>query len=102
MTAQIVKTSHTIKFKESWNEVSDKVYDILHLLPWNKDHVDFLTYITKEYSKGLDDFYKENIFICPRCEEKSILGRMCPAHKHAVCIAPKVEIDYCDDEEDEL
>lgn len=100
--AQIVKTSQTIEFKKSWDEVSTKVYDILHLLPWNKDHVDFLTFITKQYSKDIDAFYKENIFTCPRCNELSILGRMCPAHKTAACIPPKVELDFCPEEDDEL
>jgi hypothetical protein len=100
--AQIVKTSQTIEFKKSWDEVSTKVYDILHLLPWNKDHVDFLTFITKQYSKDIDAFYKENIFICPRCNELSILGRMCSAHKTAACIPPKVELDFCPEEDNEL
>jgi len=101
-TAQIVKTSQTIEFKKTWDETSGKIYDILHLLPWNKDHVDFLIYITKNYSKDIDAFYEENIFICSRCNELSILGRMCPAHKTALCINPKANLDSYPEDDDEL
>ena len=87
----IKETPYTAELLKLYWDSNERITDILHLLPNNRDHVEFLTQIYKDLHKGLDLYYEENIFICKRCKQKSVLHRYCPAGKNfEKCIKPKI------------
>lgn len=85
MKAEISRNPYNHEFESEWTKMMDQIYSIKHLLVYNRDHVDFLTHITKNYNRDLALFFKENVFICSRCQQTSVLNRFCPAHDFKVC-----------------
>lgn len=74
---KIIDTPYNQAFKTKFNKAQDKVYDIIHLLPYNQDNVEFLSYIVDDFLEGLEDYYKENIFTCKKCKTLAIKGKFC-------------------------
>jgi hypothetical protein len=85
MKALIVDTPYTESFKGKFNKIQDKVYDILHLLPYNQDDVEFLSYLADNFLEGLEDYYKENVFVCKSCERLAVKGSICSENYEKDC-----------------
>jgi len=77
MKPLIIETPYSENFKNKFNKAQIKVYDILHLLPYNQDNVEFLSYLADNFLEGLDDYYNENVFTCKKCGGLAIKGKFC-------------------------
>lgn len=77
MKALIVDTPYTESFKGKFDKIQDKVYNILHLLPYNQDNVEFLSYLADNFLEGLEDYYRENIFECKNCGRLAVENNIC-------------------------
>jgi len=85
MKADISRNPYSDDFNAEWNALMDKIYSVKHLLVYNRDHVEFLTHITKNFNKDLDLYFQENVFVCRNCGQLAVLNRFCPAHDFKVC-----------------
>jgi len=77
MKPLIIETPYSQNFKTKFDEAQSKVYDIIHLLPYNQDNVEFLSYLADNFLEGLEDYYKENVFTCKKCGNIAIEGKFC-------------------------
>lgn len=77
MPCDILSNSYSAAFSLEFAALQNRIYEIKHLLPYNRDHVEYLTHITKQYNKDLELFFSENVFTCARCGSTSILHKIC-------------------------
>lgn len=85
MKALIVDTPYTESFKTKFNNLQDRVYNIIHLLPYDQDNVEFLSYLVDNFSEGLNDYYQENIFKCKKCGELAVNKKICSTNYEKDC-----------------
>ncbi len=85
MKADISRNPYSDEFNSEWNALMDQIYSIKHLLVYNRDHVEFLTHLTKTFNKDLKLYFDENVFICCNCQQLAVLNRFCPAQDFKVC-----------------
>jgi len=53
MDCLLTSNSSTSKFLTEFDRALDRIYAIKHMLPYNRDHVDFLTFVFKNLNQTL-------------------------------------------------
>ncbi len=92
MDCLLTSNSSTTKFLTEFDKAIDRIYAIKHMLPYNRDHVDFLTFVFKNLNKDIDAYYQENVFHCKNCGELAVLNKICHSRStSSKAIIPKCE-----------